>query len=64
MTGTARGDFSLSALFFILPSDKVLDAVDLLYGALFDLLGDPVAELVVPGHSAVAHPHLEVGIDS
>ena len=44
-----------------LPSDKVLVAVEHLCGALLDLLGDPVAELVVPGLRAVAHSHLGLG---
>ena len=44
-----------------LPSDKVLVAVEHLGGALLDLLGDPVAELVVPGLRAVAHSHLGLG---
>ena len=44
---------------FLLPSDEVLVAVEHLGGALLDLLGDPVAQLVVPGLGAVAHPHLQ-----
>ena len=43
-----------------LPSDEVLVAVEHLGGALLDLLGDPVAQLVVPGLSAVAHAHLQI----
>ena len=42
----------------VLPSDEVLVAVEDFGGALLDLLGNPVAELVVPGLGAVAHPHL------
>ena len=55
-------NFKRTALHPFLPSDEVLVAVEHLGGALLDLLGDPVAQLVVPGLSAVAHAHLKEGL--
>ena len=46
--------------FAFLPSNEVLVAVEHLGGALLDLLGDPVAQLVVPGLRAVAHANLQI----
>ena len=73
MGNSTEASFSPSSLHFFhqgkrpynlhvasLPSDEVLVAVEHLGGALLDLLGDPVAQLVVPGLRAVAHAHLQI----